>query len=307
MQGVTRGTQHPPRVVLYGPPKIGKSSFGAEAPSPIFLPTEDGIDGIEVDRFPRPTTWTDFLSCLERVASEEHEYQTLVIDTINGAAELAAAEVCRQRFGGDWGPKGYLSFQQGPVATSEEVRRLLPLLDQCRSRGLLVLLLAHTGTTRVPNPLDADYSKWVPDLDRRIWARLAAWADVIGRAEYQHTLRGADGKAPKLGERAKAIGTTVRVLRFAGSAAEDVGTRVGFDLPPEMPLSWTDFAAALGKADDGIAAEVRELWGLLTPDQAKSSLEWLGVKDLARASAPKLRQLLNRLRQVAAEKEGSDV
>jgi len=300
MNGITKGGHHPPRVVIYGPPKIGKSSFGADAPNPIFVPTEDGIDNVEVDRFPRPTSWPELLANVERVATEEHEYQTLVLDTINGAAELAANHVCETRFGNDWGPRGYQSFGQGAAATSEEIRRLLPALDRCRTREMTVLLLAHAGTQRVPNPLDADFSKWVPDLDRRIWARIAAWADVIGRAEYQHSIvRDATGKA-------KAMGASVRIIRFAGSAAEDVGTRVGFDLPAEIPLSWDAFSSALGKADDSDAAEVRELWGLLAPEETKATLHWLGVRDLSKASPAKLRQLLNRLRQVAATRKETD-
>lgn len=302
MNGITKGGHHPPRIVVYGPPKIGKSTFGAESPSPIFLPTEDGIDGIDVDRFPRPTTWSELLANLERVAVEDHNYQTLVIDTINGAVELASEEVCRLRFGGDWGPRGYQSFGQGAAATSQEIARLLPVLDKCRARGMTILLLAHTGTMRVPNPLDADYSKWVPDLDRKVWARIAAWADVIGRAEYQHSL-----VPDKVTGKVKAMGASVRVIRFAGSAAEDVGTRVGFDLPAELPLSWQAFSDALGHADDGVGAEVRELWSLLTPDEMKATLAWLGVRDLSKASPAKLRQLLNRLRQVAAtRKETTD-
>lgn len=301
MKGVEKGKQHPPRVVLYGPPKIGKSTFGAEAPKPIFVPTEDGIDAVEVDRFQRPATWTDFLATIERVATEAHEYKTLVVDTINGAAELAAAHVCESKFGGDWGPRGFGSFGQGAAATSEEVRRLLPLLDRCRVKGMTILLLAHSGTQRVPNPLDADFSKWVPDVDRRIWARIAAWADVIGRAEYQHTvLKDAVGKA-------KAMGASVRVVRFAGSAAEDVGTRVGYNLPATLPLSYQVFAEALGGKNGsngkGVVAEIQGLWGLLSAEETKSTLDWLGVSDLSKATPAKLNQLVNRLRQVRAERD----
>ena len=42
----------PPRVLLYGVEGIGKSTFGSQAPKPIFIQTEDGLDEIECDRFP---------------------------------------------------------------------------------------------------------------------------------------------------------------------------------------------------------------------------------------------------------------
>jgi len=286
-------------MVLYGPPKIGKSSFGAESPSPIFITTEDGIDQVAVDRFPRATTWAELLANLTAAANEQHEYRTLVLDTLNGAAELAAAHTCTEKFGGDWGPKGFGAFGHGLAATSEEMRRMLPILDQARDRGMVVLLLAHTGITAVKNPVDGDYQKFTPDVDRRIWARFAAWADVIGRAEFEYTLLKRDGIGP-----GRAVGTNVRVIRFSGSAAEDAGTRVGFELPERLPLSWQAFSNALGQ-DNETASEVKSLWAVLTPDEIKSTLAWLGVRNLEDAPPSKLRQLLNRLRQLSAQRQTS--
>lgn len=294
LKAITQGRKLPPRMVLYGPPKIGKSTFGAESERPIFVPTEDGIDNVTVDRFPRVNTWADLVANLESVASDEHEYQTLVLDTLNGAAELASQHVCETKFGGDFGPKGYSSFGQGIAATSEEMRRLLPILDRCRERGLMVLLLAHTGIQSVKNPIDGDYQKFTPDVDRRVWARFAAWADIIARVEFEHTVvRRGEGSG-------KAVGSSTRVVRFTGSAAEDAGCRVGFDLPDRLPLSFQAFRDALGDSSE-TTSEVAQLWSLLSPEEVKKTLAWLGVADLQHATPAKLRQLLNRLRQKAAD------
>jgi hypothetical protein len=287
--------------VLYGPPKIGKSTFGAESPAPIFITTEDGIDQVAVDRFPRATTWAELLDNLTAIATQPHEYRTLVLDTLNGAAELAAQFTCETKFGGDWGPKGFASFGHGVAATSEEMRRTLPLLDQCRERGMTVLLLAHTGVTSVKNPVDGDYQKFTPDVDRRIWARFAGWADIIGRAEFEYTLlKRVSGEGP-----GRAVGANVRTIRFSGSAAEDAGTRVGFELPERLPLSWQAFSDWLNSGDSETAGEVKNLWSILTPDEIKATLSWLGVRQLEEAPPTKLRQLLNRLRQLSAQRQTS--
>ena len=37
----------PPRILLYAPHGIGKTTFGAGAPKPIFIPTEDGLNDID--------------------------------------------------------------------------------------------------------------------------------------------------------------------------------------------------------------------------------------------------------------------
>lgn len=303
LKTIRKGRKAPPRACIYGPPKVGKSQFGAswcQDVNGVFIPTEDGIDGVDVDRFPRPTTWTDFIAAVEAVATGDHDYKLVVIDTLYGAAELAAQHVCETMFGSDWGPKGFGSYGQGLAATSEEMRRLLPLLDKCRERGMAVLLLAHTGVQSVKNPVDGDYQKFTPDVDRRIWARFAAWCDIIGRAEFEHTILKRDGVGA-----GKAIGASVRVVHFAGSAAEDAGTRVGFELPAKLPLSYEAFRDALGDSSE-TTSEVQQLWALLTADEAKATLKWLGVSNLEQASPAKLRQLLNRLRQVAAERAAKE-
>ena len=40
----------PPRLLIYGEAGVGKSSFAAAAPKPLFLDLEGGIDGLDVPR-----------------------------------------------------------------------------------------------------------------------------------------------------------------------------------------------------------------------------------------------------------------
>ena len=42
----------PPRILIFGPHKIGKSSFGAMADRPVFIQTEDGLSNIDVPAYP---------------------------------------------------------------------------------------------------------------------------------------------------------------------------------------------------------------------------------------------------------------
>ena len=51
----------PLRVSLYGVDGVGKTSFGAGAPNPIFIATEDGTHHVDVARFPVPTHWLDLV------------------------------------------------------------------------------------------------------------------------------------------------------------------------------------------------------------------------------------------------------
>lgn len=293
LKGVTKGgKKKPPRIVLYGEKKIGKSTFAADGPDPIFVTTEDGVDNISVDQYPVPESWKEFVCNVQDVANATHQYRTLVVDTLGGAVDLAAAHVCATQFKGAWGEKGFMGFARGWASTSEEMRPLLPLLDKCRARGMTVLLLAHTGIVSVKNPVDGDYTKFQPDLDKRVWSRFAAWADVIVRADYEHCVVEIDGKK-------KAVGSTTRVLRTSGGIAEDAGCRVGYALPEELPLSWSAFAAALGR-DNGTADEARRLIALFGADEERRALDYLrvtAVEEIEKAPEQKVNQLINALRR----------
>jgi len=61
---VRKNEQKPPRLIIYGPPKVGKTTFAAMAPAPIFLCIEEGLGALEVDHFPLITSFDELLNCL---------------------------------------------------------------------------------------------------------------------------------------------------------------------------------------------------------------------------------------------------
>ena len=45
------------RVVIYGTEGIGKSSFAAKFPTPVFIDVEEGTNDLDVFRTPTPTSY----------------------------------------------------------------------------------------------------------------------------------------------------------------------------------------------------------------------------------------------------------
>ncbi|RYZ41299.1 MAG: hypothetical protein EOO72_07980, partial [Myxococcaceae bacterium] len=89
LDALVRGKRAAPlRVVLYGVEGIGKSTFGASAPAPIFLGAEDGTDHLDVTRFPSPESWQEVLDAVRVLTTEQHDYRTLVVDTLDWAEPL---------------------------------------------------------------------------------------------------------------------------------------------------------------------------------------------------------------------------
>ena len=58
LSSISRTTRNslPPRVVIHGSQKVGKSTFAAGAYNPIFLPLEDGLSAVSYTHLTLPTT-----------------------------------------------------------------------------------------------------------------------------------------------------------------------------------------------------------------------------------------------------------
>lgn len=91
---VTGRQQRPLRIVIYGVDGIGKSSFAACAPAPIFLAAEDGTAHLDVTRFPMPESWNDIMEAIGVLYDQPHEFKTLVIDSADWAEQIARDAVC---------------------------------------------------------------------------------------------------------------------------------------------------------------------------------------------------------------------
>ncbi len=66
MNRIQTGRQAAPRrVMVYGVHGIGKSTFGAMAPNPIFIQTEDGLGNLDCARFPLAEAFDDVMAAID--------------------------------------------------------------------------------------------------------------------------------------------------------------------------------------------------------------------------------------------------
>ena len=86
----------PPRFVIYGTEGIGKSTTASQAPKPIFIPTEDGLDQIDCASFPLATRFPEVETALELLINEAHNFETVVIDSLDWLERLIWDALCEQ-------------------------------------------------------------------------------------------------------------------------------------------------------------------------------------------------------------------
>ncbi len=253
----SKGSGLPNRYILQGVEKIGKTTFSAYAPSPIFIETrgETGLETLidanrlpEVPHFPEVQTWQELLACLDSLTNDEHKYRTLVIDTINGAERLCHEEVCRRDFNNDNTDRGFMGYMRGYEVALADWRQMLSMLDTLREvRRMSILLLSHTRVKTFKNPEGADYDRWTPDMHDKTWGLTHKWADAILFLNYETFV---DEANPK--KKGKASSSQTRIMYTERHAAYDAGNRFG--LPSEIIMgnsgqeAWNAFLSALTAA-----------------------------------------------------------
>jgi hypothetical protein len=246
MACVQRGrTAKPPRILLYGVEGIGKSTFGSQAPSPIFIQTEDGLDEIACDKFPLAASYDDVLTALSELRTERHEYETVVIDSLDWLERLIWDKLCAQygvssieKVDGGYA-RGYthaLSYWR------EVIHQLAALRDQ---RGMVVLLIAHSKIERFEDPDSSPYDRYSPRLHKHAAALVSEWCDAVLFATWKIRTQSEDAGFGRKRTTAHAVGKNgeERVLRCVGGPSCVAKNRYG--IAEELPLSWAAFVAAL--------------------------------------------------------------
>ncbi len=82
-------------VLTYGRPKVGKSSFCAQADGALFLATEAGLNHLETFQVPI-NSWDEMLNACAEIAAGKHAFKTIIVDTVDNAYRLCIEYVCRQ-------------------------------------------------------------------------------------------------------------------------------------------------------------------------------------------------------------------
>ena len=230
---ITKREIKPPRVFVYGIEGIGKTTFGANAPNPIIVQTEDGADMIDVPRFPVAESVEQVFDELDALVTEPHDFQTVVIDSADWLEKLIFDKVCEeyrvkniQQAAGGYG-RGY----DAAMKYWQQVRaRLMTLRDRL---NMAVVLLAHHQVKAVGDPEYPEYQQYQPRLQDKAMHMWAEWTDAVLFATRKMRVD-EDGKAHPTG----ADGGE-RILRCVGSPTCIAKSR--YALPAEIPLSWADF------------------------------------------------------------------
>lgn len=235
MDGVIYGVQDTaPFITFYSREGIGKSTFAAQAPNPIFIPTER-IDTIDAAKFPVCKSWEELLERLSQLATQPHDFKTVVLDTADWAEHLLHQHIAEQNKVSSIELVGY---GKGYVYALEQFRVLLDCLDYLRAeRNMIVVVLAHSTIRRFDDPESDSYDVYKMKLrdekpSTSTLALLQERSDIVMFANFVKTVKNErDGLQPKnrvMGGDTRMIYTTPRPSAFAKNR---------YNLPVTIPFT----------------------------------------------------------------------
>lgn len=317
----------PPRVLVYGPEGVGKSSVAADA-NALFADIEGGSGELDVARYPfnpgeldesKPRNYDQLVDMADDlIAHPDHGYTALALDTADALEALIHQYLCKkhkvdsiEKVGGGFG-KGYR-------AAVEELRRFLSKLDLIRAQGIAIILIAHSVTSTFKNPEGPDFDRFqlkVYDGKQASFAgQLKEWCEILAFVRFE-----GGAKKDEDEKRARGWMSGRRMVQLAREAAWDAKWRLTVPMEMEFELDavhpWAPFADAIVRAraassngpslNDQIMTELNRIAieEFSTAD-GKQTTRAAIVSMVETASASRLAAVLEGLRKITAPtKEG---
>ena len=308
-QLTSKGKDKPYSILLHGVEKIGKSTFGASAPDPYFICTEDGLPP-NLNHIDRRICegWEDVIETIGLLINEQHDYKTVVLDTADWAESLIHTFICKRD--SKTGIEDY-GYGKGHAFASEEARKMLAGFERLmRERSMNIIILAHSQIKTFTNPTGDNYDRYEMKLNKSMAGLLREWPQAVLFAKHEVFVTKDNKKTSK----GKAFGGG-RVIYTNWNAAWDAGNRFG--LPDQLPLSWAVFdyyAKASMKPDPATVEWLVENWSSVewpAPDAESKMLNYLGItqvseSDLMTCAPDRLKAAKDRLNQFIPQEEAAN-
>ena len=280
--------QRPFFVGIHGPAGVGKTTWAANAPKPLFLATEDGTDQLDVSRL-EIGTWPDFRQALTALNSEKHDYKTVIVDSGDHLESKIHAMVAH-----DQGKKSIedIGYAKGYIFALEYWRQMLAQFKTLRKNGVNIIMINHSIIKKMADPVVGEsYDRYELKLHRKAADLICESMDALLFAKNEVLI--SKDSATK---RVSAMGDGTRVLYTEYRPAYEAKNRYG--LPLELPLSWDEFSKLALRSDSEKAVEIHKKIDELMKNNVDEEFSETVEKTVNKFknNVPKLEEILTKIK-----------
>lgn len=207
-------------VTITGDAGVGKSTLAATWPKPIFIRAEDGIKSIPKDRrpaaFPVLSSVQELWDQLSWLLREEHDFRTLVIDSVTQLESIFGDHVISQDTKGAkslaTADGGYGAGYRAVAVMHGRVRQAAKLLKE--RRGMHIVFIAHSDVAKIDPPDGDPYSRYELRLHKLSETH---YVDNVDMVAYLRLETFVTGKADDRVKKAKSDGTRIAICHSSPS------------------------------------------------------------------------------------------
>lgn len=227
----------PARLLFHAVQGVGKTTFASQAPHPVFVPCEDGLASVDVDAFPLARSYSDVMEALASLYTEDHAFESVVLDSLDWLEPLIHAEVC-QRNG--WNNIEEPGYGKGFAAALNLWREYFDGVDALRNdKNMWVIQIAHTDVKKFSPPDGEPYDRYRIKLNEKAAAICLEHSDAVMFGNYVISTTAADS-ADKSNKKVRAVGGGQRVVYTAERPAFIAKNR--YSLPEKIMVPNNDWS-----------------------------------------------------------------
>jgi len=235
----------PPRILLLGTAKVGKTTFACGSNKPVLIPIrgEEGADDMDIAKFPTVDTYLELLESLKTLATSEHDFKTVIIDSASTLEPLVWDYTVANATATKAGPPKSIEdvgggFMKGYIDALKPWRKIMDGLDNLRAnKGMASIIIGHVKVKQFNDPMSEPYDQFMWNVHDKAAAIFTQWADCILFAKEQNFVKVAGD-----GSKNKATGAGVRKLYTQTRPAHPGGGRGVYGrLDYELDLDWAAF------------------------------------------------------------------
>lgn len=246
-----------PVITIVGFPGVGKTTLAAMFPNPIFIQAETASTVFEMwDEAEQPTFFPELpkpdakrniktskvvLDQLRELVTSEHDFKTVIFDSVTSMNELFESEVVAfDPHGANNIGEAAGGFHKGYLVSASMHAEIRRACEHLRKKGITVIFLAHTGIQKMKNRPDAgEYTAFTIEMPEKSRSHYINHSDAVLYLKAEEFIMGTEtnrkGQTTKFG-RVTNTGDRILITSSDGTVGY-VDAKNRYDMPQEMKVA----------------------------------------------------------------------